>query len=698
MIPIHPGNESGFRGQDVLIFGNQLLLEAKELLPLPASLDFFLHEQDYRFLSRLSKRQQEALLVNRDDTVPFLQNGMLIVPLVGEMSLQVDLVVYDVDPALLHKMAGDWLLELQAALLQRFSSVRRMYTDPLTGLYNQRALDLVLTGSSCWKSLFFIATASRQRTIATGCQKILQLASLLDVVTADPLFYFGQGIFGHVSLHCDRRLALDFSHRLITRLKREGLRRVHIGFSCLSDTVSPGQILDDCWSALVEAERRGPFSLCDAVFLHNRDSHPLAMPPQYILRKLQRNWNGLDRFGLLLVSSTSEDSAPVPDLAPLLPDECFSITLPDGKHCILFPDYSAARTASRVKQLAADIETTAGKRPAMGFCHWPTTGPGRIDCLRNCQKAIVHGSFYGTGAVVSFDYLSLNVSGDLYFDEGDYKQAIKEYQAGLKMHPGDINLLNSLGVALAEVNRHREAIGCFSAVLKKQADNHMALVNKGMSCRQVGRNNEAIQCFEKALQCPDHGEHASLELYFQLSRLYCRFEKYDRAVTLLNQWAAVKGEPGECMFFKLLGQACMGAGQNREAIRALQRSLRIYPGNGDSLSMLGLLYVLEDEGEEVGLSLCERAIGMDQTEAEHLYRYAEALLYLGRLDEALSAVRLALRQQRNHDRSVLLRGRIYEALGANYRAKQSYRRVITMKSATEGRKKIAKARLARRIQ
>jgi len=693
MIPLQSGKETGFRAHDALVFGDQLLLEVQQLLPLPASVDFFFSEPDFRFLSPLSQRQQETVLANRKDTIPVVRDGMLIVPLVGEKQVQADLVVHDVDPALLQKMAADWLLELQGSLLQRFARVRQRYTDPFTGLYNQRALDVLLAGRSCWKSLFLIATVSRQRMIATGCQKMLQLASLLDVVTSEPLFYFGQGIFGHVSLHGDRRSALDFSHRLITRLKRESLRRVHIGFSCLSDKLSSGQILDDCWRALLEAERRGPFSLCDAASLHNRDSHPLALPPRHRVRKLQRKWQGCARFGLLVVSAAGEKEALVSDLTSLLPKECFRVVLSEDQQCVICPDYSARRTASLVEQLAADIEKRRGSCPTMGFCHWPTSGSGRLDSVRNCRKAILHGSFYGPGAVVAFDSLSLNVSGDLYFDEGDYKQAIKEYQAGLQMNPGDTNLLNSLGVALAEVNRHREAMACFSGVLQQNPENHMALVNKGMSSRQLGRNREAVQCFEKALQCSDHEEHASLEFYLQLARLYCILEKYDQAVFLLNQWRALKGEPEEFMFFRILGEACMGIGRHNDAVKALQRCLQIYPGNADSMSMLGLLYVLEDEGEDVGLSLCQRAINMDQTEAGHLHRYGEALYHLGRFKEALSAVRSALQRKRNHDRSVLLRGRIYASLGVTYRAKQSYKRVITMKSASDGLKEMARMQL-----
>jgi len=692
MLPIYSGKEFGFHHLDGLLFGDQLVLEVKNLLPIPATVEFWFHDF-HPFVHEFSRQQQDILTADRQGTVPFVQGGMLVIPLLSETQVDVDIVVHDVDPALLQKMAPEWLHELQGNIQKFFFRTRQIYTDPGTGLYNQRALDLLLSGRSCWKSLFLIATVSRRRTIAGGYQKINQLSSLLEAVIQEPLFYFGQGVFGCVSRQCDRRAALDFSHRLISRLKREGLHRVHVGFSCLTGERSPEKTLADCWLALVEAERRGPYSLCDASFLHRRDQHPLALPPAQVLRKLQRKWVGLNRFGLVLISSDGDDEGQLPECAPLLPVESYSVELSADQLLVLLPAYTAARTAKQVKELADKIKISTGLRPAIGFCHWPAAGSSRIDCIRNCRKAILHGSFYGSGAVVGFDFLSLNVSGDLYFDEGDYKQAIREYRSGLKMQPGDVNLLNSLGVALAEVNRHREAIDCFSRVLESDTDNHMALVNKGMSCRLMGRNTEAVQCFEKAILCSDHLQQASLELYLQLSRLYCLAEQYDHAVMLLNRWQETKGLPEEFMFFRLMGEACMGSSRNREAIESLQRSLQLHPRNADSLSMLGLLYVLEGEGAEVGLSLCNRAVSMDEGDAEHFYRLASALLYLERNNEALSAVRAALQIKRNHDRAVLLRGQIYERLGLACQARQSYQRVDALKTASASRKKQARARL-----
>lgn len=131
----------------------------------------------------------------------------------------------------------------------------------------------------------------------------------------------------------------------------------------------------------------------------------------------------------------------------------------------------------------------------------------------------------------------------------------------------------------------------------------------------------------------------------------------------------------------------MGAGEHHEAVKALQRSLQIYPQNADSQSMLGLLYVLEGQGAEVGLSLCDRAVAVDSGDAHHLYRRATALHHLGRLAQALNDVRDSLKVERNNQQSLLLRAILYEELGSLRRAQQGFKRIISMKKSTENRKR-----------
>jgi tetratricopeptide (TPR) repeat protein len=692
---VNGGGREQFTAHDALLFGDLLGDAVRDRLQMPASVSFWYHEPAYWQFHGFTPEQVAVLSRKRDDQTPFVRDDLLVVPLAaGSARARADVVVHGLDPALLDRMDPQWMLGLQQELAHRFAGIRRRFVDPLTGLYNQDALERVLAGTTPWQSLFLIATVPRLRSIAAGFQKIGQLASLLEVSTRDPLFYFGQGVFGHVSLQCDRKAALEFSHRLIGRLKRERLRRIHIGFGCLEEDQSAEEIFEECWQALLRAEQRGPYSLCDARSLRERSCHPLALPSEAVLARLGRKWRGLSRFGLVLLEAPDDGEMDLVQAAARFPDNAVVIPASDSRCFVLLPEYSPVRTADTVNTIFKN-RPEGQPVPSVGYCHWPSSAASRKDCVRNCAKAIVHGTFYGPGAVVGFDALSLNVSGDLYFDEGDYKQAIREYRTGLILQPDDVNLLNSLGVALAEVNRHREAVDCFSRVLAARPGNHMALVNKGMSCRLLGREDEAVQCFEWALQSRDRPERESLDLYFQLARLYCGQEKFDRAAGLLESWQEAHGVPEEFLFFRLLGEAYLGTGRNRDAITALQRSLQLHPRNSDSLSMLGYLYVLEGEGLEVGLSLCERAIAMDEGDVDYRYRKAAALYHAGLYEEALKAVREALQRRRGHAPSILLRGDIYRQLGWKRRAMQSYRQFLGSPHAKDNRVREVRRRLDR---
>ncbi|MDU9050994.1 MAG: tetratricopeptide repeat protein [Candidatus Electrothrix sp. Rat3] len=707
-----PVSDQGFKADDGLILVQPLLLELEEILPVPASTGFWLHDPTCPSEHTFSSEQLEKLhtwqagVDEETAKAPVVLEDMLVIPLITEQGGGITLVIYDVDTTVLRKMATEWLVELREKILQRFCRIRHIYIDPDTGLYNRRALTLLLAKESCQKTLFLIAAVPGTRTLAGGFQKIRQVNLLLRTLIEEPLFYLGQGLFAAVRRINQRGACLDFSHRLISRLKREGLRRAHVGFSSLPPDDTPLEILHRCQLLLAEAERRGPYSLCDEAFLVRREQHPFALPAAPVVRRLQKKWRGLDQFGLLLVSFThnfkhkqdmqaGNNTGTFLDLSSTLPNSCSSHLLNPNEQLILLPNHSFKQTSLQAKQLAQKISEDTDAPPSIGFCHWPTIGVTKIECIRSCRKAILHAGFYEKGAVVAFDALSYNVSGDLYFDEGDYKQAIREYRAGLQIKPDDVNLLNSLGVALAEINRHREAESCFSQVLHTEPQNYMALINKGMSCRLLGQSDEATACFEQGLRCKEHRKQASIEIYLQLGKLYCLHEEFEKAVSLLKEWRELKGEPSEFIFFRLFGEAAMGAGEHHEAVKALQRSLQIYPQNADSQSMLGLLYVLEGQGAEVGLSLCDRAVAVDSGDAHHLYRRATALHHLGRLAQALNDVRDSLKVERNNQQSLLLRAILYEELGSLRRAQQGFKRIISMKKSTENRKKEALAGLAR---
>ena len=207
-----PVCEQGFQADDGLILSQPLLLELEEILPLPASTRFWLHESACPAEQTFSSDQLEKLTswyrgTNQETArIPVLLEELLVIPLITAQDESVSLVIFDVDPAVLQKMAPEWLIELQEKIIQRFCRTRQIYTDPDTGFYNRRALTLLLATEPCQRTLFLIATVPAARTLAGAFQKTHQVNALLPTLIDEPLFSLGQGLFAAVCNISNRRV------------------------------------------------------------------------------------------------------------------------------------------------------------------------------------------------------------------------------------------------------------------------------------------------------------------------------------------------------------------------------------------------------------------------------------------------------------------------------------------------------------
>ncbi len=696
--------ERPLQAGDFFILEPVFLREIRALQPLPATVAFWQPPQvgELRCMPRVQPAPAAEMTAICRSGEPRIVGDTLVLPLVCEGEVPAAVLFSDVDVALLEKMDSQWLAGFCRLVCERLQQVRCMFTDPETGFFHRRGAEVFFgrdAGNRPALSFYLVHVLFFQRTAMRRLQKIGRLASFLQSVVGGPMFSFGQGVFGLLTVHGGQRQDRAFAHALVRRLKREGARRVHVGLA--GDAGGGGtRCFAEAWQALAEAERRGPFSLCDGSTLRDQASHPLALPAQAPLRLLQRTWRGRRRFGMILLQV---DSPPPRDgwladrVTPHVAAEERFVALNDTIGALYLPDLTPAGVQARLRELAAALADQPEEiTVSLGGACWPCLDYSRTDTLRNCRKALLHASYYGPAATVFFDHLSLNVSGDYFFDEGDYRQAVREYRNGLRLCPDETNLMNSLGVTLARMNRHREAIGCFLRVLERDADNFMALVNLGYSYQAAGEEERAMAQLEKAWTVKFHGGmREARDLYPQLARLYCQAGRHEQARQVLERWQREQDGEGEFLLYRLLGEACMETGRPGEAMQALQRALRLFPANDESMSMLGLLYIEGDQGEDVGMSLLERALAMDSMHPGHWYRHARALLHLGRPNEALQAVNRSLVLQRNFAAAILLKGRISEALGRERAAASCYRRVCTLRRSSAGQKKAAERRLAR---
>ena len=664
----------------------------EDLLPVSATVLFWSRQWDHQqneVYTGPVKNWQNQLYSQCESLEPGYLLGMLVIPLVVDEGSRIAVLVQDVDPALVQKMDPEWLCELRDSIQLNMELKRQEYVDSVTGLYNNRLLTICLGPDAHLKPgvLFLIGTGNRTRRVTVDLMKVVQTGRFIESTKNGTVFYLGGNIFAVLHANMSRQESLDLAHRLLSRLKREGMHNVHIGISQVgseNQEVRKTSVLNECWQALEAAELRGPFSLCEASFLRNRARHPLARPQLEVLSLLRRKWKGLKQFGLILVrvdnaESGSSDTIDVTKLvSSLLPEALIFIPVSWNEEYILVSADSEKQTVQAGKKLGKRLARNGDSLSfSLGVCHWPTLNYSKTEMTVNCRKALMHGSFFGPGTVTAFDHVSLNVSGDYFFDEGDYRQAVKDYRLGYRMAPDDINLMNSLGVALIELNGLREAVCYFNKVLDREPDNFMALVNKGFALRMVGNDSDALTCFERASQDKEFQTAAVFsDISFQLGRLYCDNNNYGKAIKVLEVLARQKTGKPELSLFRLLGEAYAGYGENKKAMMLLQRAVRSNPHDALSLSILGVLYALEDQGDAIALSYCEQAVEVDDGPWKYWYRLAMVRHKMGCSIDALAALQKCLRRDRKAVEALYLAGAVYEQLGEQKKSDRMFQRVV----------------------
>jgi tetratricopeptide (TPR) repeat protein len=290
----------------------------------------------------------------------------------------------------------------------------------------------------------------------------------------------------------------------------------------------------------------------------------------------------------------------------------------------------------------------------------------KSDLLLNCRKALCHAAFLTPGSLVVCDAVSFNISGDIYYGDGDLVLAVKEYRRGLFLEPNDGNLLNSLGVCYAQMNRHKLAVECFQRACQNKNDKFMALYNLGLEQQIMNENRYAINSFSEALKLTENDgeEKARLDMSFQLAILCIQEGLHKRALELLEPWHTVQqktgtGEKG----LRYLGEASYGIGKSRDAMKYLQQAMRYDEYDAEVLGLLGEIYLRENEGDDIGLRFCEKAVELSPDSPGLKIRLASAQIQCGDFQSALQSLQPCLRNKKIRPAALVQKGLLARELG-----------------------------------
>lgn len=256
--------------------------------------------------------------------------------------------------------------------------------------------------------------------------------------------------------------------------------------------------------------------------------------------------------------------------------------------------------------------------------------------MDNVIKTLDHLAFLPPRSLVLFDSVTLNISGDKAYNQGDLVEAIREYERAVLLDPTNTNALNSLGVAYAHQGRLEDAVVAFERVRGQAPEDFMASFNLGFALARLGRCEEAVREWEGLAErsTPD------FDLYFHLASLYRDQKAYHKAYEWFRR---AEGAPNKKGFiYRHLGETEELLGKGKEAMSWYKKALKHQPQNAFCLNRLGALYLDQGESIRVALSLCQQAVRIEPSKGAYWLTLGQALLANRQPKKALEAFQKAM--------------------------------------------------------
>ncbi len=649
-------------------------------------------EVDDDFEAGLSAESRDVLALVRQNGKPVVVSlaPRLFLPLFVEDKLYGIAILEGGNPDLYEKYTIKALLDHSRTMTSDFLALQARAVDPLTTLFNSVLWRENLQNSLAKGADFVMVLLEiypRARDAAHAHAYLKRVAGALDSIAGRdmPVFHLGSGVFAMLWQGATAGEVRTMADVILYRLQREGLDRAQMGQVWVDGQDNSGftELMDRGWQAIVLARQRGPFA--KAAYLDEAElgCHPFRSLVPAELNRFRNLWRHQDKFWVAALQADQNGINLRDILKPHLGEGSRLLERQDGGVYLLLADYDQAAALSLLQGLQDKISKAHDWTFSAGLAAFPCAGFKRSAVVVNARKALQHASFFGPATITPFDGVSLNISGDVYYNEGDMNGAVREYLLGLELDPRNVNLLNSLGVAYVRLNRLKTAIGCFDKTLTVEADNYMALFNLGSAWLTCDRDDLAVDFFEKALAVDDR----IFDLILQLAELYCRSGQYEKVIELLavdDAEQAKREDWEDAAARRCLGEAWRNRGENRKAMECLQQACAFNPQDSRALSLLGELYEVEGQGSDIALAFCREAVELDDSKWDNLYRLGQVLDRQGDKQEAIINLQGSLRLNRHNIEAAVLLEKIYRETGKVRLAERMAEKLEKLTEAKQG--------------
>jgi len=218
---------------------------------------------------------------------------------------------------------------------------------------------------------------------------------------------------------------------------------------------------------------------------------------------------------------------------------------------------------------------------------------------------------------------------------GRLREAIAGYEGLLERTPDDADILQLLGVALAQLGSCADAVMFLARSLELKPDRPTVLLNLAHALHTLGREEEALQACNRALALDGSLSGG----YRTRAAALIALGRHEEALANAGQAVRLALEDGGA--HADLGVALEAVGREREALQCFERAVALDPNLAAPHHNRAMLLARSGEHERA-LQSFDRALALQPHHAALHANRANTLRELGRLSEAEQSYSLAL--------------------------------------------------------
>ena len=235
-----------------------------------------------------------------------------------------------------------------------------------------------------------------------------------------------------------------------------------------------------------------------------------------------------------------------------------------------------------------------------------------------------------------------------------YEEVVTYCDEIISSNHGDDSVLNTKGIALAQLGRHEEAILCYEEIINNATQmfepEQISSVwkNKGVSLKQLGRVEEAVTCFDEAIRLnPDDTDVLS---------------KRDDAVTTLKNDKSIVLDDVNSMEQKNMGgltndskvdewndkgNSLVNLEKFEESIACFDQAIKIDPENSSVWHNKAVSLRKLDRHEEA-VTCCDEVIRLNPEDEVEWYNKGFSLMMLVKFEKSILCFDEAIRLNPNY--------------------------------------------------